>query len=164
MSTPYLTIERFRTLSAMPGAAIDRLEAIAPGWLLAKLTTRSRWIDSRLAKRYATPFGSPVPEAVEDWLARIVTLPAFLRHGVDPTDAQFVEIKADAEKAVEEIAEAADAEKGAFELPLREDAPGTSGISKGAPYVYSERSPTLWTHTQARRGREERRNGRGTDG
>jgi hypothetical protein len=162
MSTPYLTIERFRTLSAMPGVMIDRLESVAPGWLLAKLTARSRWIDSRLSKRYATPFASPVPEAVEDWLARIVTLHAYLRHGVDQLDEQFQEIKADATKAEDEIREAAEAANGLFDLPLRADAPG-SAITKGAPYIYSERSPTLWTHIQARRGREERRNGRGTD-
>ena len=158
----YLDINAFKALSTMSSAEVDELEAIAPGWLTAKLAARSRWIDARLAKRYATPFGDPAPEAVQDWLARIVTLQAYLRRGVDPTDAQFQEIKLDAEKAEAEVQEAAEAQDGLFDLPLRADASG-SGISKGAPYVYSERSPTLWTHIQSRRGREERRNGRGTD-
>ncbi|MBN8609146.1 MAG: DUF1320 family protein [Deltaproteobacteria bacterium] len=162
MSTPYITNDRFRTLTAMPSVMVDRLEAMAPGWLAAKLTARSRWIDSRLAKRYATPFGTPVPEAVEDWLTRIVTLHAYIRHGVDQLDEQFQELKADATKAEDEIKEAAEATNGLFDLPLRADASG-SAISKGAPYVYSERSPTLWTKIQARRGREERARGRGTD-
>lgn len=163
MSTPYIDLARFRVLTSMSKVDIDRLESSAPGWLLAKLTARSRWVDSRLSKRYAVPFATPVPEAVEDWLARIVTLPAFLRVGVNQLDEQFAEIKADAERAEEEVKEAAEAVSGLFDLPLREDAPG-SAISKGAPYIYSERSPTVWTHIQARRGREERRNGRGTGG
>ena len=158
----YLDIAGFKALSTMSSAEVDELEAIAPGWLTAKLAARTRWMEARLRKRYAVPFTEPYPEAVQDWLARIVTLAAYLRRGVDPTDAQFAEIKADAEKAEEEIAEAAEAQDGLFDLPLRADS-NASGISKGAPYVYSERSPTLWTHIQSRRGREERRNGRGTD-
>jgi hypothetical protein len=157
----YLDIAGFKSLSIMSSAEVDELEAIAPGWLTAKLAARSRWIEARLRKRYG-PFSEPYPEAIQDWLARIVTLAAYLRRGVDPTDAQFAEIKADAEKAEEEIAEAAEAQDGLFDLPLRADS-NASGIAKGAPYVYSERSPTLWTHIQSRRGREERRNGRGTD-
>lgn len=163
MTTPYLTVEKFKTLSAMTGVAVDRLESIAPGWLVAKLTSRSRWIDARLTKRYAAPFAAPVPEAVEDWLARIVTPAAFIRHGVDQLDEQFQEIKADAAKAEEEIKEAAEAENGLFDLPLRADKT-KSGIAKGAPYVYSESSPTVWQRTQRRRGRAERAQGRGTDG
>lgn len=162
MSTPYLTVERFVVLTAMPGVQVDRLETMAPGWLASKLTARSRWIDARLAKRYATPFVAPVPEVVEDWLARIVTLQAYLRHGVDQLDEQFQEIKADAAAAIDEIKEASEAANGLFDLPLRADAPG-SAITKGAPYIYSEKSPTVWTRMQRARGREERLAGRGTD-
>ena len=162
MSTPYLTVERFRALTTMPSVKIDRLEALAPGWLASKLTARSRWIDARLAKRYAVPFVAPVPEAVEDWLARIVTLQAHLRHGVDQLDEQFQEIKTDATSAETEVKEAAEATDGLFDLPLRADTTG-SAITKGAPYIYSEKSPTVWTRMQRDRGREERRNGRGTD-
>lgn len=162
MSTPYLTPERFKVLTVMPAVMVDRLESVAPGWLSAKLTARSRWIDARLGKRYDSPFGAPVPEAVEDWLARIVTLQAYLRHGVDQLDEQFESVKADAAAAEAEIKEAAESKEGLFELPLRADTTA-SAVTKGAPYVYSESSPTLWAQTQARRGREERRNGRGTD-
>jgi hypothetical protein len=163
MSTPYLSIDRFKTLTAMPSVMVDRLESVAPGWLAAKLTARSRWIDARLSKRYATPFAAPVPEAIEDWLARIVTHAAYLRHGVDQMDEQFAEIKADAARAEDEIKEAAEAKDGLYDLPLRADT-AASGVTKGAPYVYSERSPSVWTQIQARRGREERARGRGTDG
>jgi len=164
MSTSYITVERFKTLTAMPASMVDLLEnTIAPGWLLAKLTARSRWIDSRLTKRYATPFGTPVPEAIEDWLTRIVTPLAYLRHGVDQLDAEFDAIKADGQLAETEIKEAADAEAGLFELPLREDV-NSNGITKGLPYVYSEQSTVLAQRRKALVGRAETRNGRGTDG
>lgn len=146
----------------MPSEVVDELQAIAPGWLEAKLATRSRWIDARLGKRYAVPFdaASP-PECVRDWLARIVTLSAFLRRGVDPTDGQFVEIKADAEKAEAEILEAATAETGLFDLPLRGDTTA-SGVSRGGTRAYTEASPYVGHDRQAAAGHLEDRNGGGS--
>ena len=163
MTTPYLDLPGFRGLTIMPSGDVDLLEATVPGWISIQLVHASRWIDSRLAKRYEAPFASPFPEAVGAWLARIVTLRAFLKRGVNPTDAQFVEIKADADQAVAEIKEAADSEDGLFDLPLRADT-SSSGISRGGPRVYSEASPYVWTDLQVDMGRDEDRARTGTRG
>lgn len=160
---PYLDVAGFKNLTVMPSGDVDVLETVAPGFLGAKLEAKSRWLDSRLTKRYAAPFASPYPEAVKDWLARIVTLQAFLRRGVDPNDQQFAEIKADAEKAEQEVLEAATAETGLFELPPRADTTAT-GVTKGGPLGYSEASPYVWTDRQRRAATDEDANGEGSYG
>lgn len=158
---PYLDKAAFAILTVMPAESVDAIEMVAPGWIDGQLTYWSGWIDSRLRKRYAAPFSAPYPEAVTGWLARIVTVRCFLRRGVDPTDLQFEEIKADADRAMEEIKEAADSNEGLFDLPLRADTTA-SGISRGGPFGYSEQSPYVWTDGQAETGRNEDRNGGGT--
>lgn len=172
MSTAYLDVGSaddppeavsFRSLTLMPDTHVDELEENYPGWLLGQLTSRSRWLDSRLRKRYAAPFAAPYPETVIGWLCDIVTLRAMLKRGVDPTDAQFSEIKARHDAAETQVTEAADSEKGLFDLPLATGGgPLTStGISQGGPLVYSEQSPYAWRDVQACQGRLDDQNGRG---
>lgn len=160
---PYLDIAGFKVLSTMPVERIDELEAIAPGFLAAKLAAKSRWIDARLTKRYAVPFAEPCPDTVKDWLARIVTPVAHVRLGVPATDEQFVVVQKDAEDAEAEVLEAAEAERGLFELPLREDTTA-SGVSKGGPLGYSEQSPYVWTDVQREIATAEDSHRRGTGG
>ena len=157
----YLSVEQFRTESLMPGVQVDALEQEHPGFLLAKLTRRSGAIDARLRKRYAAPFADPVPDKVIEWLLAGVTLAAYLKLGVDPLDAQIADIKAAAQLADEELQEAADSEKGLFDLPLRADTADT-GISKGAPLGYSEQSPYVHTDMQRSTARSEDERGRGS--
>jgi len=166
MSTPYLDVTGFTQLTLMPDTHVQELESTYPGWLLAQLTNRSRWLDSRLRKRYACPFAAPVPETVTGWLVDIVTLRAMLKRGVDPNDQQFVEIKERHDKAEAQVQEAADAEKGAFDLPLAVGG-GTltqTGAQLGTPAVYSEQSPYVWRDQQACVGSAEDSRGRGTIG
>ncbi len=159
----YLDKAAFAILTVMPAESVDAIEVVAPGWIDAQLEYWSKQIDSRLSKRYATPFAAPYPEAVTGWLARIVTVRCFLKRGVDPSDMQFDEYKADAAAAMEEIKEAADSNEGLFDLPLRADTTA-SGISRGGPFGYSEASPYVWTDGQAETGRNEDRNGGGSYG
>lgn len=159
--TAYLTVSDFKNLSVMPSAFIDEIEAASPGWTLAQLTQESARIDARLAKRYVVPFTLPAPDCVQGWLARIVTLSAYMRRGFDPTDAQGRMYVADRDTAVAEIKEAADAIDGLFDLPLRSDT-NASGISRGGPKAYSEQSPYVFTDGQSRVGNNEDCNGGGT--
>jgi hypothetical protein len=89
-----------------------------------------------------------VPEIVLSWLVRISTLDAYLRRGFDPSSRQDAEIVKAAEAARAEVKEAADAQDGLWDLPLRQDAPGTSGITAGGPLGYAEASPYDWTDRQ----------------
>lgn len=157
----YLTVAQFRVESLMPGAQVDQLEALEPGFLEARLQRRSGNIDARLRKRYAAPFESPVPDKVVEWLVALVNRDAYLKLGVDPLDAQMADILAGAKTAEDELKEAADSVDGLFDLPLRADTTAT-GISKGGPLGYSETSPYVWKDRQGARGRSEDERGSGS--
>lgn len=158
----YLTVETFTNLAICPAEYIDYIESQQPGWVQAQLDFWSSYIDSRLAKRYATPFDSASPPiVVQGWLARLVTPKIYLKRGIDSTDGQIQAVQEDATAAGNEIAEAANAKDGLYELPLRQDAPGGQGISRGAPLAYTETSPYVWMDQQGSIGREQDRNGSG---
>lgn len=157
----YLTVARFKLLSTIPSEFVDEVETREPGFTDAQLEYWSAWIDSQLRKRYFAPFDAPVPTAVEGWLARIVTVRVWSKRGVDPTDEQWSEIKKDDADARTEIKEAANAETGLFDLPLRSNTTD-NGIRKGFPRGYSEQSPYAWTTAQAQRGMQEDDSGTGT--
>lgn len=157
----YLTIARFKLLSTIPSVFVDTVETTDPGYTDAQLSYWSDWIDSHLRKRYAAPFASPVPGAVEGWLARIVTPRVWTKRGVDPTDAQYQEVKGEDLEARAEIDRAANSETGLFDLPLRANTTD-SGIVKGFPASYSEQSPYVWTTQQYQRGKSEDESGSGS--
>ena len=156
----YLTIDQFKSLALCPASYVDDVETLEPGWTDAQLAFWSSMLDSRLAKRYATPFAPDSPPViVQGWLARLVALRIYLKRGVDPEDAQVASIEADAVAAQAEIKEAADSKEGLFELPLRADAPGANGVTRGTPQSYSEQSPYTWMDIQECEGRQEDRYG-----
>lgn len=147
MSTSYVSPETFADLSTMPREDIELLFSADASWLSKQLISASRRIDGRLAKRYAVPFETPVPEIVVYWVVRIVTPIAYLRRGVSPRDEQYVAIREDGEQAWTEVGEAADSKDGLFELPLRADTT-MNGVSKGTPLGSSDASPYAWLDTQ----------------
>lgn len=160
----YLSVDEFKVRTVMPSEYVDRLEAIAPGFVLAQLESASRLdIDAPLRKRYAAPFDeADAPEAVKTWLARLVTVPCWDRRGIDPTDEGiFTRAEETAQRSREQIAEAANSETGLYDLPLR-DASKASGISKGGPLAYSEQSPYVGFDRQSSAGRVEDSNRGGT--
>lgn len=150
----YLDTPTLKLLSIIPPDYLDFIESSQAGWTAKVLERWSAWIDARLAKRYATPFGSPAPIAVQGWLSDIVTHEAYLKRGIDPTDQQVQDVAGARKRAEEEIKEAADAKDGMFELPLRADTTA-QGISKGAPLFYSETSPYHTWSEQAADGKAE---------
>jgi hypothetical protein len=157
----YLTVDQFKDRTTLPEDVIDALEAARPGWVLVQLNLESRRLDARLAKRYVVPFVDPAPEIILAWITDIVTMRCWSRRGFDPTTQDMQPTIDAATKAAEEIAEAAEAETGLFELPLRQDTTA-DGVSKGAPRAYTEASPYVWTTVQAGDARDEDRNGGGT--
>ena len=146
--TAYLDVAAFRLRTVMPGEDVDALEVTYPGFLAAKIAEASAWLNGRLRKRYVVPFAAPVPEIVLSWLVRVVTLDAYLRRGFDPSSKQDQEIIKAATDAKAEVKEAADSKDGLWDLPLREDAQGTSGVAAGGPLGYAEASPYDWTDRQ----------------
>lgn len=147
----YLTVSEFRTRTTMPQADVDAVEVSEPGFIASKLEAMTSRINVQLRKRYAAPFASPVPEVVLDWLTTVTTPHVYLKRGVNPGDAQIDRIMALAEKAWTEITEAADAEKGLYDLPLRQDTTST-GATQGGPFSSSQASPYAWITEQRNRG------------
>ncbi len=159
----YLSVEEFRDETIMPAYRVDEINISSPNWLGRQLVKKSAWLDAQLRKRYAAPFAQPYPEVVKDWLARIVTHLCYLRGGVDQTDQQFQDVADDRKAAELEVQAAADAEKGLYDLPLRQDTTA-SGISKQSPRLYVEASPYAFMRDQRVRGRGDDDRGRGSGG
>lgn len=159
----YLTVVEYRLLTLLPVNVIDEVEARTAGWLDAQLRIVSSRFDARLTKRYAAPFvATPYPTVITEWLAHIVDWRAYLKRGVNSLDTEAAEYKQQHDTALTELQEAANSETGLFELPLRQDVPGASGVSKGGPQGYSEASPYVWMDEQADVGHQEDQQGSGT--
>lgn len=160
-------LQVFINLTTMPDTHVREVDGKYKGYLQARFDWRSDWLDSRLRKRYVAPFVLPYPPVIVGWIVAIETLQAMLKRGVDPQDLQFGEIKEQAQKALDEVKEAADAENGLFDLPLRASQPGPGGVSgatQGGPFCYSETSPYVQRDIQAETGYAEDRQHRGTSG
>lgn len=157
----FLSKEEFLQRTSMPRSYAEAIDVAETGWLDRQLSQKTSWIEARLAKRYG-PFTSPYPEVLQDWLAALVTFRCWLRRGHDPTDEQALLYKEEAAKAEAEIFEAANSETGLFDLPLRADLPGSTGISRGGTFGYSEQSPYVWMEAQRDTGRSEDGSGGGT--
>lgn len=153
----YLSLTDFRSRSTMPTELVDKLESKRPGFLTWQLEYHSRKsIDDRLRKRYVVPFDeAKPPTAAVGWLIDLVTEIAYEAAGAPPNNPQATPWVDRAELARKEIAEAADAKEGLFELPLREDANSASGVTQGFPLSYSEQSPYVAFDDQADTARQE---------
>ena len=143
MGTGLLNVEQFKARTIMPPADVDYLETKFPGFLQTEIDELTSYMESRLHKRYATPFSrvSPPYTAVR-WLVSLVTERAYDKRGRNPTSEQDARaIDGPADRARDELKEAADSVDGLFDLPLREDLPGSSGLTQGGTLAYSEASP-----------------------
>lgn len=156
----YLDVTAFRSRTIMPGEQIDQLETIAPGWLDAQLESSSRWADMYLAKRYRVPFTAPYPEMVRSWVARMVTARAYAAHGFPASDQQLELITSDANKAEEEVKQAADGQLGLIDLAPSDQS--VAAVQYGGTRVYSEASPYVGKDVQRAAGRREDFNRRGS--
>src|SRR5688572_29031614 len=105
----YLTPVTYNSLTIAPAIYVDQCEADRAGWVLAQLECWSRWIDSRLKKRYAAPFAAMplTPPVILGWLARILDAELYYRRGISATDEQWPAIQERAAEAKREVKEAA---------------------------------------------------------
>jgi len=124
----YLTPATFALRTVAPQSAIDEVTSLYPTWLQVQIDSLASIINARLAKRYAVPFPDPAPEQILSWLTRLVTVQLYFKRGFDPTDVQSAALIADRDTVYAEIKEAADAQAGLFELPLRSDQPQGSAV------------------------------------
>jgi hypothetical protein len=137
--------------------------SVQPDFITTELSDWTSYMDSRLRKRYAIPFIEPVPFAVKKWLTDIVSKRVYERRGYNTSSAQDANaVQAPYDQAIAEIKEAADSNTGLFDLPLRDDLPGQSGIARGGPFAYSEQSPYVNADRQESIGRQEDANGTGS--
>lgn len=150
----YLTTNEYKGFSLVPDTVIDQLLQTKPDWLNNQLILCSGEIDSRLAKRYITPFVN-VPNQVKIWLTKLVDLRVYLSFGTDPADRQMELIYEQEKTAKEEIKEAADCVTGLYDLPLIQDQ-SSSGIQKPKVLFTSNASPYSFIHQQARKARNDR--------
>lgn len=158
----YLSLATFKAATVAADESVDEVEARYPGWIDNQLAIKSQWLDSRLRKRYLFPLTTtPYPLVVTDWLSRIVTEVMMRKRGIDPTDEQAATYVTDRTTAEAEVLEAANAEKGLFDLPLRADT-STTGIVAPQVLGYSEASPYVAFDIQAEAARREDSQGTGT--
>lgn len=144
----YIDIGYVRENGILDPVDIDAFEALYPGRIDKLCATWSRMADSVLAKRYATPFALPVPEALKLAVCRLVTVQIAKQRGPVP-GADWSLFEKEEAAANTYLRETADAEKGLVELPLRELVADAEGVSKGGPYGYSESDPYEWMDRQA---------------
>ncbi len=142
-----VTIAKTGTGVIVPSGLFQILPS--PTYIDQKIVDKTSFIYTRLGKRYAIPFVAPYPEAMLDWLTTLVTHEAFKKRGYNPGAADDDDaISGAATVALAEIKEASDAKDGLFDLPLRADIPGTSGVTVG-PLGTSQASPYEWVDDQA---------------
>lgn len=144
-----LTIQIAKAGAGVVLPIISVIVAPTPNWVDVMLMGWSDQIRSRLRKRYSIPQTPPYPETIPRWLTKLGTRECYARRGWNPTSAQDqASIEDAAETASKELAEAANSETGLFDLALRDDLQGSSGISQGGPFSYSEASPYTWIYRQ----------------
>lgn len=151
----YLTLAQFRARTMLPAVEVDYVETDSSGFTATRINVAISYIHGRLRKRYGSslPFASPYPEIILDWITRIVSYEVLRKRGINPQDPSAEMFRADAERALTELKEAADSKDGLFDLPSPEE--GDSNVSTGGPLGSSETSPYVWSTYQRRQGQAE---------
>lgn len=102
----------------------------------------------------------PIPGVILRWLAELVAFDLLDARGVDPQDPAMQRAEKRRDLALSDIKEAADGEKGLFDLPVNDDV--DTAVTTGAPLGYSEQSPWVWTTQQAMQGGQQDQFGSGS--
>lgn len=143
----YIDLAFFKTHTTMGYADLDAFEAAWPGRLVALFAAWSRYVDGKLRKVYIVPLEAPQPFEVKIAVVRYVTAEAFKIYGYRPGGSEKEVSDADVATSAAELVELCSA-TGRTELPLKDEAPETEGVAKGAPLGYTETSPYTWIGIQ----------------
>lgn len=157
----YLTIATLKTSSIVADEWIDEVEDRYPGFIDQQIKLTSGWMDGRLRKRYPNAFVAPYADQIVQWCAAIIADKVMRKRGIDETDRQAEQYVDDRKRAEDEIKEAADGDKGLWDIPLRSDTEAT-GIAEPMPMSSSQASPYVWQDEQVCEAWYEDRNGRST--
>jgi hypothetical protein len=144
--TPYLTFATWKARSRWGSDDCNDIYAREPDKVDNALADVTEWINARLRKRYDEA-QLPTNRTILGWCRDIVDFEVFLFKGGNPSSMQDGLYKEKHDTAKAEILEAANAENGLFDLPLKQNVRDT-GIAKGGPLVYSEASPYTWLDRQ----------------
>ncbi len=150
MASP-LSLATYKTITTIDGSLVDTCADKGKS-VQAWLDQKWAHIRARLVKRYAVDFitPGPVPEKIIEWLVVLVDIEVWKCVGGLPEGREDGWADKDRDRVYAEIKEAADAETGLFELPLRETDPlGASAINKGGPLVESFNTVQGWFDAQA---------------
>lgn len=155
MAIPF-TVADFQKMTFMDPAGVAAVVANRPDFLEARGDALYDTIMARLRKRYdVAAMAANPPTIVKLWWVALLTRDAYGARGYDPSAADDEKsIHGAAEAAEKAILEAADSEKGMYDLPLLATNTG-SGVSRGGPLAYSETSPYVGMTNQRTTGRQE---------
>ncbi len=157
---PYATITDVRLLGVLRPSDVDRTEADVPGVVAARLAAVHSALNSRLMKRYRTPFQAPYPQSLVKYEAVVVSY-ELLRdvRGINPASDQSSAAQKAYEQAEKWLDRAVDPEHGDAELRGAESALGAAAINAGGTFCYSEPDAYVWTDVQMAAVRERGRYG-----
>jgi hypothetical protein len=96
---------------------------------------------------------TPVPETVLQWQQILCTWDCYQKLGRNPSDPFIDDLRADRERVLKEIEQAANSKDGLFDLPVSDDA--DSAVTTAGPLAYTENSPYVGADIQERLGRAE---------
>ena len=152
--TAYVDLDYMKAMGSIPSSLLDELEANEPDTFSSMSEAVSRLVDSKLLKRYATPFEEPVPESIKLAVAQILSLQIRIRIGFDPGSMQDEQIVKARDDAMTWLEQAANAKDGLVELPLREPDEGqkdATGVARRKSRAFSYRNAMDWHQAQKRR-------------
>lgn len=133
-----LSLAAYRTTTTIPTSLVDRCAAQGKS-VQTWLDIHWSHIKARLVKRYAIEDdfqGGDVPQKITEWLLVLTDINVWACVGGVPEGREDGWADKDRDRVREELVEAANADSGLFELPLRaSDALGASAVNKGGPHV-----------------------------
>lgn len=149
----YATLQQIRRLGVMRPSDVDRIEQQETGITMERAEAVTSALNSRLSKRYRTPFNVVTPPLC---LVKYVAVKTsyellFDVRGVNPDSDQSAKAEEALARQEEWLTRAVDGEHGDAELRAAEGNLGDPAVNAGGPLGRSDASPYAWMDSQAGR-------------